>query len=407
MSRLRRYRSRVMTRQRKHLVLYVTAAAAFHAGAVTAGWVAWQLPEPPQVEPPSPAQPIEFVYLDAPETGAVEAALRRAQVSQKATGEKVDVLPTNAGKAVEFQKDAVTLAGSKGTALDEGTAAIAPAEDQSEKALLQPAAHASRPAIAPAAPAPAPSPIREAIPAEIAPSAAPAPRPPTPPPPVASPSPAATPVAATPAAPPPNGLPALSPAPFVPPEPIPAPLARPPLPPPQPLWEAALPPPPDFSPVSPQPPQPLPEVVVAGNPAAAPPPPGQGLDGIANPDRTTANPLANPPGLSAQRDPAWGEYVNQLNRDVQEVWQQVPIDRPYRVIVRLTLDRAGNLLDLQLAEPSGFADADAAAIAAVQQSAPFEPFPVTATRDRIRVNLTFNYNLVEPGAAARDPGAKE
>ncbi|BAU42291.1 Gram-negative bacterial tonB protein [Leptolyngbya sp. O-77] len=103
----------------------------------------------------------------------------------------------------------------------------------------------------------------------------------------------------------------------------------------------------------------------------------------------------------------WGAYVNQLNREVQEVWQQVPIDRPYRVTVRLTLDRAGNLLDLQLAEPSGFADADAAAIAAVQQSAPFEPFPATATRDRIRVNLTFNYNLVEPGAAARDPGAKE
>ncbi|BAU42290.1 hypothetical protein [Leptolyngbya sp. O-77] len=214
MSRLGRYRSRVMTRQRKHLVLYVTAAAAFHAGAVTAGWVAWQLPEPPQVEPPSPAQPIEFVYLDAPETGAVEAALRRAQVSQKATGEKVDVLPTNAGKAVEFQKDAVTLAGSKGDALDEGSVAIAPPEDEAEKALPQLAAHASRPAIAPAAPAPAPSPIREAIPAEIAPSAAPAPVPSTPPPPAASPSPAATPVAAAPAAPTPNGLPALSPAPL-------------------------------------------------------------------------------------------------------------------------------------------------------------------------------------------------
>lgn len=404
MSRLGRYRSRVMTRQRKHLVLYVTAAAAFHAGAVTAGWVAWQLPEMSPVEPPSPAQPIEFVYLDAPETGEVDAALRRAQVSQKASGEKMDVLPTSAGKSVEFQKDAVTLAGSKGDALDEGIVAIAPPEDKAEKALPQPAAHSSRPAIAPATPAPAPSTIREVIPAGIALPAAPSPRPPTPIPPAASPSPAATPVAAALAAPTPNGLPTLSPAPFAPPEPVPSPLARPPLPPPQPLWEAALPPPPDFSPVSPQPSQPLPEVVVAGNPAAAPPPPGQGLDGIANPDRTTA---ANPPGLSAQRDPVWGAYVNQLNREVQEVWQQVPIDRPYRVTVRLTLDRAGNLLDLQLAEPSGFADADAAAIAAVQQSAPFEPFPAIATRDRIRVNLTFNYNLVEQGTGIRDPGVRE
>jgi len=61
MSRLGRYRSRVMTRQRQHFILYVTAAAAFHAGAVTAGWVAWQLPESPQVESPPPAQPMELV----------------------------------------------------------------------------------------------------------------------------------------------------------------------------------------------------------------------------------------------------------------------------------------------------------------------------------------------------------
>ncbi|MFQ3617466.1 MAG: TonB family protein [Cyanobacteriota bacterium] len=409
MSRLGRYRSRVMTRQRKHLILYMTAAAAFHAGAVTAGWMAWQLPEPPQVESPTPAQPIEFVYLDASETEAEAVALRRAQVSQKAAGEKVDALSANAGKSIEFQKDAMTLAGSKGTVLDDGTAAIAPSEnqsedqseDQSEKNLPQPAAHASRPAASPASPVPAP----RAIAPPSAPSAAPAPRPSTPAPATASPVPVAPPVATAPAAPTtPSDLPALSPAPFVPPEPIPAALPRPPLPPPQPLWEAALPPPPEFSPALPQPPQPLPEVSVARNPAAAPPPPGQGLDGIASPDRTTA---ASPPSLSAQRDPVWGEYVTRLNQDVQAVWQQVPIDRPYRVTVRLTLDRAGNLLDLQLAEPSGFADADAAAIAAVQQSAPFEPFPSTATRDRIRVNLTFNYNLVEQGTRARDPGARE
>lgn len=395
MSRLGRYRSRVMTRQRQHFILYVTAAAAFHAGAVTAGWVAWQLPESPQVESPPPAQPIEFVYLDAPEASEVEAAPRRAQVSQKAAGEKVDALSANAGKAVELQKAAMTLAGSKGTALDEGTAAIAPSENPSEKALPQPAAHASRSAASPASPAP--------VPRAIAP--APRPSPPAPaatsPSPIASPAatPAATPVATAPAAPAtPNGLPALSPAPFVPPEPIPSPLTRPPLPPPQPLWEAALPPPPEFSPALLQPPQPLPEVPVTRDPAAAPPPSGQGLDGLASPDPTMA---ASPPGLSAQRDPVWGAYVNQLNRKVQAVWQQVPIDRPYRVTVRLTLDRTGNLLDLQLAEPSGFADADAAAIAAVQQSAPFEPFPATATRDRIRVNLTFNYNLVEQDSGFR------
>lgn len=384
MSRLWRYRSRVMTRQRKHLILYVTAAAAFHAGTVTAGWVAWQPPEPPPVEPATAAQPIEFVYLDAPDAETADASTRRAQVSQKAAGEKSDGLPTNAGKAVEFQKSVVPLAGSKGTEVDAGTA-IAEGEDQS-KALPQPAAQPSRP---------------------IAPAATPAASLPAPAPAAAPPAPAPAPVAAAPAAPAlPNRLPALSPAPFTPPAlvpsppPIPSPLARPPLPPPQPLWDAPLPPPPDVSPAPARPPQPMPEVAIARNPAAAPPPPGQGLDGTANPDTATA--AANTPGLSARRDPVWGEYVTRLNQEVHEAWQQVPIDRPYRVTVRLTLDRAGNLLDLQLAEPSGFADADAAAIAAVQQSAPFEPFPTTATRDRIRVNLTFNYNLVNQGLGVGD-----
>ncbi|RMF69684.1 MAG: TonB family protein [Cyanobacteria bacterium J069] len=183
----------------------------------------------------------------------------------------------------------------------------------------------------------------------------------------------------------------------------PAPVPQPPVPSPlaaQPPVETVLPPPPDFLPNPPLSPQPLPEVAVARN-AAAPPPAGQGLDGTFNPDMTTAGTA----GLSAQRDPVWGEYVTRLNHEVHEYWQQVAIDRPYQVTVRLTLDRAGNLLDLQLAEPSGFADADAAAIAAVQQSAPFEPFPATASRDRIRVNLTFKYNLVEQESGSGDQGS--
>ncbi|MGG6293574.1 TonB family protein [Leptolyngbya sp. AN02str] len=124
---------------------------------------------------------------------------------------------------------------------------------------------------------------------------------------------------------------------------------------------------------------------------------GTGLDGIQNPNRSAIAPA----GVDAQQDETWGAYINSLNQAVYDAWEDIDIDTSYHPKVRLVLNRQGELVDLTLAQASGSAIADQAALTAVRTAAPFEPLPEATTHTQLAVTLTFDYIVVDsPSAGA-------
>ncbi|MEB3162044.1 MAG: TonB family protein, partial [Prochlorothrix sp.] len=98
---------------------------------------------------------------------------------------------------------------------------------------------------------------------------------------------------------------------------------------------------------------------------------------------------AVPVPKSAQTPPQFDitPYLQNVKRQVDRQWhsgQQVS-----QVVVLFRIGRSGELRDLSLAQPSGNAQADAAAIAAVRNAAPaFGPIPAAYGPDSVSVSLT-------------------
>jgi hypothetical protein len=124
---------------------------------------------------------------------------------------------------------------------------------------------------------------------------------------------------------------------------------------------------------------------------------GLGLDGDLNPDQTAIA----PPGITAQQDDLWGEYVAALEQSVYAAWDDIKIEDNYHPQVRITLTRDGAIAHLELRDPSGSTLADLAALEAVRLAAPFEPFPAEAPMDALIINLRFNYRLADPSSDAQ------
>ncbi len=75
-------------------------------------------------------------------------------------------------------------------------------------------------------------------------------------------------------------------------------------------------------------------------------------------------------------DPVWGDYLADLQHQVRQHWLIKQAEGTYLTVVMLTIERDGDLQDLQLAQPSEDALLDAAVLSAIQQSAPFDPLPL-------------------------------
>ncbi len=414
MSLARKYRLQFATQRGDRLTLYLAAALAFHLGAITGGMVLW----PSDVEPlPTPewveSEPIKFVYLEEPESDEAEDEVEveieselQSNVSAVAGGDRQPEQPENAGK-LELEKPIEAIA------LNEPKPLTQPAS-----AVLEPSSVAAQvPSGAVLLPTPA-SDIGNKSSAEgdqkpeefVAPWAPPV-----------------SPQAATlpPEASPPEALP---------PTPLPAiPAEMPPL--------AALPTLEPALPISePVAEEAVAEEVIAENTVAentvsentvsentvsedvlpdvsdavsseeiadetatpavavpsqepnlaviAPVPEGQGLDGTLNPNRTAAGPA----GIDAERDAVLGDYIENLTRQVNEHWQRVNVDSSRETKVRFTVNRQGELMDLELVNSSQSEQVDEAAMDAVRAAAPFEPLPEVVAEELIVINFQFRYN---------------
>lgn len=117
---------------------------------------------------------------------------------------------------------------------------------------------------------------------------------------------------------------------------------------------------------------------------------GEGLDSATNPNRDSEAALGS---VDAAADRVRGEYVDRITLALTEHWQQFTTDATRESKVRFTIDRSGQLVDVQLLQASGSEAADRAALDAVQASAPFTPLPEQFAGDRLVVNFTFTHSV--------------
>ena len=86
-------------------------------------------------------------------------------------------------------------------------------------------------------------------------------------------------------------------------------------------------------------------------------------------------------------------YLNQLQQRVKQQWLPEVSQSSRRTVLNFTINRSGQLSNLQLAQTSGFSLTDQAALNAIQRAAPFAPLPTGYTSNHIDIQFTFNINV--------------
>ncbi|MBN3871764.1 MAG: TonB family protein, partial [Nostoc sp. JL33] len=86
-------------------------------------------------------------------------------------------------------------------------------------------------------------------------------------------------------------------------------------------------------------------------------------------------------------------YLKQLQQQVKQQWLPEVSQSSRRTVLNFTVNRSGQLSNLQLAQTSGFSVTDQAALKAIQRAAPFAPLPTGYTSNHIDIQFTFNINV--------------
>ncbi|MEH2380304.1 MAG: cell envelope integrity protein TolA [Nostoc sp.] len=86
-------------------------------------------------------------------------------------------------------------------------------------------------------------------------------------------------------------------------------------------------------------------------------------------------------------------YLKQLQQQVKQQWLPEVSQSSRRTVLNFTINRSGQLSNLQLAQTSGFSLTDQAALKAIQRAAPFAPLPPGYISNHIDIQFTFNINV--------------
>lgn len=129
---------------------------------------------------------------------------------------------------------------------------------------------------------------------------------------------------------------------------------------------------------------------------------GRGLSGSFNPNRSAPGET----GLDAMKDELWGGYISGLNQKIDRNWQRISVRNTRQTRVRFTVDRQGQLVNLQLTQSSGDARADMTALQSIRAAAPFAPLPREATEAMLVINFTFTYHVAAASPAAETAGSQ-
>lgn len=123
--------------------------------------------------------------------------------------------------------------------------------------------------------------------------------------------------------------------------------------------------------------------------------PGSGSgDSPGNPDGNTKGPGS----VGSQKDVDFGPYMADLQRRIKRHWFPPRGQENRRVVVVFKIHTHGELSNLRIERSSGMDSADQAALAAVQNAAPFRPLPDGAP-SVVDIQFTFDYNVFTGGGS--------
>lgn len=100
------------------------------------------------------------------------------------------------------------------------------------------------------------------------------------------------------------------------------------------------------------------------------------------------------PSLAAQASANMGPYMSALQRKIKMAWRPPRGTESNRIVVSFTVLTNGSIESLKIVQHSPYAEADQAAIEAVNNAAPFQPLPDGAG-PKIDIEFTFDYNVFQ------------
>ncbi|WP_179198182.1 TonB family protein [Nostoc sp. T09] len=101
-----------------------------------------------------------------------------------------------------------------------------------------------------------------------------------------------------------------------------------------------------------------------------------------------------PSGIDAtSQDIDITSYLKQLKQRVKQQWLPGLSDSDRRTVLNFSINRSGQLSNIQLAQTSGFSVTDQAALNAIQRAAPFAPLPTGYPNKYIHIQFTFDINV--------------
>lgn len=86
-------------------------------------------------------------------------------------------------------------------------------------------------------------------------------------------------------------------------------------------------------------------------------------------------------------------YLNKLKKRVQQQWLPVMSQSNQRTVLYFTINRSGQVSNLNIARSSGFSVTDEVALNAIQKAAPFAPLPIGYPKNQIDIEFTFDINV--------------
>ncbi|WP_174709044.1 energy transducer TonB [Nostoc sp. TCL240-02] len=86
-------------------------------------------------------------------------------------------------------------------------------------------------------------------------------------------------------------------------------------------------------------------------------------------------------------------YLNKLKQRVQQQWLPGMSQSNRRTVLNFTINRSGQVSNLNIVQTSGFNVTDEVALNAIQRAAPFAPLPTGYTKNYIDIEFTFSINV--------------
>jgi TonB family protein len=107
------------------------------------------------------------------------------------------------------------------------------------------------------------------------------------------------------------------------------------------------------------------------------------------------------PGVDVMADADFGPFMAELEKRIKKHWVPPRGSDSRKVMLLFYLARDGKLVKIETKKTSGDEETDRAAMAAVQQSTPFMPFPPEVKEDVLPIEFTFDYNVLNPKKTKR------